>query len=164
MATRPRSRARLEEDADLGFLRDDGSPARLERRADVVSSGPLPDTDTPLVVQVSRWDPLKDMQGGMQGFALLLDHPCPVVPHLILAGPDTRGVTDDPEGARVFEDALRRWHELPGSVRGRVHLARLPTEDVEENAAVVNALQRHATVVVQKSLQEGFGLTVTEAM
>ncbi len=40
----------------------------------------------------------------------------------------------------------------------------LPTADVDENAAMVNALQRHATVVVQKSLREGFGLTVTEAM
>ena len=48
--------------------------------------------------------------------------------------------------------------------RGRVHLACLPMDDVEENAAIVNALQRHAAVVVQKSLQEGFGLTVTEAM
>jgi trehalose synthase len=49
-------------------------------------------------------------------------------------------------------------------VRDLVHLASLPTADVEENAAIVNALQRHATIVVQKSLHEGFGLTVTEAM
>src|SRR5690606_16174598 len=48
--------------------------------------------------------------------------------------------------------------------RSRVHLACLPMADVEENAAIVNALQRHATVVVQKSLQEGFGLTISEAM
>jgi trehalose synthase len=45
-----------------------------------------------------------------------------------------------------------------------VHLALLPMEDAEENAAIVNALQRDATVVVQKSLAEGFGLTVAEAM
>jgi trehalose synthase len=45
-----------------------------------------------------------------------------------------------------------------------VHLAALPLEDLEENAAVVNALQRHSSVVVQKSLAEGFGLTVAEAM
>ena len=45
-----------------------------------------------------------------------------------------------------------------------MHLALLPSVDVEENAAIVNALQRHATIVVQKSLSEGFGLTVTEAM
>src|SRR5213076_43595 len=48
--------------------------------------------------------------------------------------------------------------------RRRVHLCSLPMEDIEENAAIVNALQRHATIVVQKSLAEGFGLTVAEAM
>ena len=45
-----------------------------------------------------------------------------------------------------------------------MHLASLPTVDIDENAAIVNALQRHATIIVQKSLHEGFGLTVTEAM
>jgi trehalose synthase len=45
-----------------------------------------------------------------------------------------------------------------------VHLALLPMADIEENAAMVNAIQRHSAVIVQKSLQEGFGLTVTEAM
>src|SRR5262249_22277793 len=48
--------------------------------------------------------------------------------------------------------------------RSRVHLAALPMEDDEENAIMVNALQRHARVVVQKSIAEGFGLTVAEAM
>ena len=45
-----------------------------------------------------------------------------------------------------------------------MHLAAIPMDDVDENAIIVNALQRHAAVVVQKSLVEGFGLTVTEAM
>jgi trehalose synthase len=53
---------------------------------------------------------------------------------------------------------------LPADVQGRVHLISLPMDDVDENAHLVNALQRRATVVVQKSLVEGFGLTVTEAM
>src|SRR6185312_3172691 len=48
--------------------------------------------------------------------------------------------------------------------RQRVHLISLPMDDVGENAHLVNAIQRHAAVVVQKSLVEGFGLTVTEAM
>ena len=48
--------------------------------------------------------------------------------------------------------------------RERVHLACLPMDDLEENAAIVNALQRRADVVVQKSIAEGFGLTVAEAM
>jgi trehalose synthase len=75
-----------------------------------------------------------------------------------------KGVSDDPEGAQVFENVVERWRALPDGVRDRIHLVSLPTTDVQENAAIVNALQRHATIVVQKSLQEGFGLTVTEAM
>jgi trehalose synthase len=149
---------------DHGFLRDDGSPARVARRAEVVRLGRPPHWDTPLVVQISRWDPLKDMLGVMQGFAQLCAKDCPVRSELVLAGPDVKGVTDDPEGAKVLEEIVAAWRELPIGVRDRVHLASLPTEDVQENAAIVNALQRHATVVVQKSLQEGFGLTVTEAM
>jgi trehalose synthase len=49
-------------------------------------------------------------------------------------------------------------------MRRRIHLASLPMDDSDENATIVNALQRHAAVVVQKSLAEGFGLTVTEPM
>jgi trehalose synthase len=50
------------------------------------------------------------------------------------------------------------------AVRARCHLVTVPMDDVSENAIIVNGVQRHATVVVQKSLVEGFGLTVTEAM
>ena len=53
---------------------------------------------------------------------------------------------------------------LERGLRERIHLAVLPVVDAQENAAIVNALQRSATVVVQKSLAEGFGLTVAEAM
>ena len=88
----------------------------------------------------------------------------PTDAHLVLAGPDVSGVTDDPEGAAVLIECRERWRSLPESMRGRVHLASLPMDDVDENAMIVNALQRHAAVVVQKSLVEGFGLTVTEAM
>ena len=56
------------------------------------------------------------------------------------------------------------WHDLPRAARRRVHLALLPMDDPDENAIIVNALQRRADVVVQKSLAEGFGLTVAEAM
>jgi trehalose synthase len=84
--------------------------------------------------------------------------------HLVLAGPDVRGVSDDPEGARTLAGAEAAWRELPARIRERVHLASIPMDDVEENATIVNALQRHASVIVQKSLREGFGLTVTEAM
>src|SRR5207237_5218645 len=84
--------------------------------------------------------------------------------HLVLAGPSTESVADDPEGADVFTSVRDAWHELAPAVRRRVHLASLPMDDLEENAAIVNALQRHSRVVVQKSLAEGFGLTVAEAM
>ena len=64
-----------------------------------------------------------------------------------------------------MEEELReRWKALPETERARVHIASLPMEEPDENAAMVNALQRHSSVVVQKSLVEGFGLTVVEAM
>jgi trehalose synthase len=84
--------------------------------------------------------------------------------HLVLAGPDVSGVTDDPEGAEVLEEIEAVWRRLPPAKRSRVHLSCLPMADIDENAAIVNALQRHSAVVVQKSIQEGFGLTVAEAM
>jgi trehalose synthase len=73
-------------------------------------------------------------------------------------------VADDPEGAEVYAEVVEHWKNLPEMHRSRIQLATLPMEDLQENAAMVNALQRHAAVVVQKSLREGFGLTVTEAM
>jgi trehalose synthase len=128
----------------------------------VLSTGPPPRIDEPLVVQVSRWDRLKDHEGVMTGFA---EHVAPATgAHLILAGPNVSAVADDPEGAEVLNEVWAAWRELPHARRSRVHLSCLPMADIEENAAIVNALQRHATVVVQKSLEEGFGLTVAEAM
>ena len=64
----------------------------------------------------------------------------------------------------MLREVQDRWHRLSPSVRERIHLARLPMDDQDENAAIVNALQRGARVVVQKSIREGFGLTVAEAM
>ncbi len=146
----------------LDFTRLDGSPGRVERKAEVLQTGKVPGWNVPLVVQVSRWDPLKDMAGVMRGFADRIEHLGEA--HLVLVGPDVRGVTDDPEGARVLEACMSRWHRLPRTIRDRVHLVCLPMDDVEENAIMVNAIQRHATIIAQKSLHEGFGLTVTEAM
>ena len=73
-------------------------------------------------------------------------------------------VTDDPEGAEVLDEARDFIARLHPTARERVHLACLPMDDLGENAAIVNALQRRADVVVQKSIAEGFGLTVAEAM
>jgi trehalose synthase len=146
------------------FVRADGTPGRVERQARVVRSGEPPRWETPLVVQVSRWDPLKDPVGVLRGFARFAGESNHNGEHLLLIGPDTEAVTDDPEGAAVFEESTSAWRQLPDHVRQRIHLVSLPMNDVDENAAMVNAVQRRATIVVQKSLQEGFGLTVTEAM
>jgi trehalose synthase len=143
------------------FTRPDGTTGTVSRRARVVADE-LPDPAAPVVLQVSRWDRLKDMVGVMEAFAR---HVAPAGEgHLILAGPAVDDVSDDPEGAEVYADCERVWHGLPPAQRRRVMLATLPMEDVDENAIIVNALQRHATVITQKSLAEGFGLTVAEAM
>lgn len=150
-----------DEDDDAGFLRRDRSPGRVERRAMMIEEAPTP-ADAPLVAQVSRWDNLKDPLGVVIGFAQALPHLGGA--HLIVAGPDVTAVADDPEGARVLHDVTERWRALPPLERSRIHLASLPMDDPQENAAIVNALQRRADIIVQKSRAEGFGLTVAEGM
>lgn len=144
------------------FLRSDGSPGRIDHGADVFRTGPPPPAGAPLVVQVSRWDRLKDMAGVLRAFAefAVADHDA----HLVLAGPVVSAVTDDPEGAGVLTECFEAWRSLPHAARTRIQLACLPMHDGDENAVIVNALQRRARIVVQKSLAEGFGLTVAEAM
>jgi trehalose synthase len=144
------------------FTRRDGSPGRIDRRVDIVQTGPPAPPEAPLVVQISRWDRMKDMAGVMTGFAQYVDPSLGA--HLLLCGPVVTGVADDPEAAGVLDECTGLWRELPHAVRSRVHLACIPMADPDENAAIVNAIQRHASVVVQKSLAEGFGLTVAEAM
>ena len=146
--------------AEALFQRMDGSRARVDRAADLDQDGPVPD-DAPLVSQVSRWDRLKDPAGLLTAFA---EHVGVDGAHLVLAGPSVAGVADDPEGAEVLAEVRERRKSLPADLRARVHLATLPMDDVEENAAMVNAIQRRSDVVVQKSIAEGFGLTVAEAM
>jgi trehalose synthase len=142
------------------FTRHDGSPAHVIRHAELHQEAPLRPDDC-VVVQVSRWDRLKDPLGVLRGF---VDHMAGDDAHLVLAGPSVEAVTDDPEGAEVLAEAREALEGLERPRRARVHLACLPMDDLEENAAIVNALQRRADVVVQKSLAEGFGLTVAEAM
>lgn len=146
------------------FTREDGSIGRVDRKAEVLRVGRAPSWQTPLVVQVSRWDRMKDPIGVLAGFAGMVQAEAARGTQLVLAGPNVRGVADDPEGPLVLDDVERAWRALPESQREHAQLVQLPMQDVEENAAIVNALQRHAAVIVQKSLREGFGLTVTEAM
>ena len=143
------------------FVRRDGDLGTVTRPAVVTGEG-RPGSGDPVLLQVSRWDRLKDMAGVMRGFA---DHVAPGgAGYLMLAGPAVTGVSDDPEGAAVYGECLLQWHDLPPAARARVLLITLPLDDIDENAAMVNALQRHATVIAQKSLAEGFGLTVSEGM
>jgi len=144
------------------FSRRDGPPGRISRRVDVVETGPPAPADAPLVVQISRWDRIKDMAGVMAGFVQHVDPSLGA--HLLLSGPAVTGVADDPEAAEVLDECKELWQQLPQAVRARVHLACIPMDDPDENAAIVNAIQRHASVIVQKSLAEGFGLTVAEAL
>ncbi len=143
------------------FTRRDGTPGRVDRPAVIQQDALLPDSAL-LVTQVSRWDRLKDPIGVMRGFTEHVAGDRPI--HLLLAGPDVDAVTDDPEGATVLAEVIAERHRLPGPIRRRVHIACLPMNDLQENAAMVNAIQRRSDIIVQKSLAEGFGLTVAEAM
>ncbi len=145
-----------------GFTHADGSPGRVNRRVDVLQTGPPPPADAPLVVQVSRWDRMKDMAGVMTAFAEHVDGSSAT--QLLLAGPVVTGVADDPEGAETLEECVEVWRSLSHAQRSRIHLACVPMSDPDENGVIINAIQRHAAVVTQKSLAEGFGLTVAEAM
>jgi trehalose synthase len=146
---------------DVGLLAGAGRSAQARCRL-VNEDGPPP-PDARLIVQVSRWDRLKDMPGVLTSFAkMTVDGPADA--QLMLVGPDGGAVADDPEAAEVFEECRTQWCDLPAALRRRIHVVGLPIDDVEWNARAINALQCLSAIVVQKSLVEGFGLTVTEAM
>jgi trehalose synthase len=143
------------------FTRPDQTTGRVSSRAAMIEDGPVPGTAR-VVTQISRWDPLKDPAGVLTGFSR---HGRPDNDvHLVLAGPAPDSITDDPEGQQTLAEMRVAWDGLDAQSRRRVHIACLPMRDLDENAAIVNALQRRADIVVQKSLAEGFGLTVAEAM
>lgn len=159
----------------VGILRSAGIPRRVRvelpdghiavsNKVAITTDGELPDASVPLIVQVSRFDRLKDMSGVIQAFAYHTAGSSGA--HLVLVAPDPKAanIADDPEAEGMFKIALDTWLRVPLGKRSKIHLVRLPMQDVDENALVVNAIQRHATVITQKSLAEGFGLTVTEAM
>jgi trehalose synthase len=104
---------------------------------------------------------MKDMGGVLEGFVRYV---AVKDVRLALVGPAVNGVSDDPEGKQLWEETVAAWRALPTDVRARVDLVAVPMDDLVVNALVINALQRHASIVIQKSLAEGFGLTVAEAM
>ncbi|MCF6153584.1 MAG: glycosyltransferase, partial [Candidatus Kuenenia stuttgartiensis] len=102
-------------------------------------------TDLPLIVQISRFDRWKDPEGVIKAFKIARRE---VKATLVLLG---NVATDDPEGSEIFESLLKNREE---------RIIILSVQDT----ALVNALQRRAAIVLQKSIREGFGLTVAEAM
>jgi trehalose synthase len=131
----------------------------------------------PIVLQVSRWDRLKGWHPLLEGFVKLKrertrraarydERERSILAHarLVLAGPDPGSIRDDPEGTEVFAELSDAYAALEPELAADVALVALPMASLKDNALIVNALQRCATLVVQNSLREGFGLTVTEAM
>jgi len=104
--------------------------------------------DKPIITQISRFDRLKDPVGVIEAYQEVKKY---IDCQLILAG---GGATDDPEGIKVYEETK----EKAGNDKD-VHILLMPQNDTE-----INALQRASTVIIQKSLKEGFGLTVAEAL
>lgn len=129
--------------------------------ARVIQDRPLAPEDE-VVLQVARWDRLKDVPGVLTAYARYIAPRCRA--ELVLAGPDPQDIADDPVGRRVFGEVAALREELAPDVRARTHLVVLSLREADANARIVNALQRRATVITQKSLEEGFGLVVTEAM
>lgn len=130
----------------------------------------------PIVTQVSRWDRLKGFLPLMEGFAALKaaavrDPPqdersrrALAFARLVMAGPEADSVADDPEAREVLDEICAAYLALPPAVQADIVILSLPMGSPKENALMVNALQRCSDVVAQNSLQEGFGLTATEAM
>jgi trehalose synthase len=131
----------------------------------------------PIVTQISRWDRLKGFLPLMRAFAGLkqsiraddgsidpLQRRRLDLVRLVLAGPEPAGVADDPEAIEVLDELRAAYAGLDPAVQDDIALVELPMQSIEENALMVNALQRTSTIVVQNSLREGFGLTIAEAM
>jgi len=103
----------------------------------------------PTLLQVSRFDPSKDPLGVIEAYRILKERmDC----QLVLAG---GGAEDDPEGSKILAKVMEEARDDPD-----IHILDLPPTSFLE----INALQRGADVIIQKSLKEGFGLTVTEAL
>jgi trehalose synthase len=130
----------------------------------------------PIITEISRWDRLKGWMPLLKGFIKLktnMDSYSKVgdmhrdrllAARLVLAGPDPAYIQDDPEGKEVLAELIGAYKKLPESISRDIAILFLPMESRKENALIVNAIQRCSSVVVQNSLQEGFGLTATEAM
>ncbi len=128
----------------------------------------------PTITQISRWDRLKGWKPLLDGFVELKQSgPRAEEPalrqaiaeaRLLMGGPEPAAVADDPEAKQVLEELRATFLALPAEIQRDVALLSLPMSSHRENQLMVSALQYGSTIVVQNSVQEGFGLTVTEAM
>ncbi len=107
------------------------------------------ENNKPIISQISRFDPWKDPLGVIDAYKLIKkQHDCQLVLMANMA-------SDDPEGPKIYEQVLEKAKDVED-----IHLI----INAEENDIMVNSLQRASTVILQKSIREGFGLTVTEAL
>lgn len=130
----------------------------------------------PVVLQISRWDRLKGFKELMQAFILMKEkneqkkdkdqvgYKRIKYTRLVFGGPDPDFVSDDPEGMEVLNELIDQYKGVSKELQEDIAILLLPLDNPKENALIVNALQRGSSFVVQNSIQEGFGLTATEAM
>jgi len=136
--------------------------------------------ERPILLQISRWDRLKGWDELLAGYADIKMNPDKYVDKnsstakehrnyidrmaLVFAGPDSSKIADDPEGLEVFMSLVDQISKYPLEVQKSIAMLSLPLDSRWQNALIVNALQRVASVVIQNSIREGFGLTLLEAM
>lgn len=133
--------------------------------------------ERPLLFQISRWDKLKGWSQLLDAFLTIknnIENPQVMISEkmkkfcermcLIMVGPDSSKVSDDPEGSAVLNELIQKIESIPEQHADSVILMNLPLEVRYENALMVNALQRISSIVVQNSIKEGFGLTMTEGL
>ena len=130
----------------------------------------------PMVTQISRWDRLKGFKELMQAFIKMkkdnlangnpnsIEYKRIKMTLLVLGGPDPAFVSDDPEGEAVLQELIEQYQSIDEAMQNDIAILLLPMDNAKENALIVNAIQRASSIVVQNSIQEGFGLTATEAM
>ncbi|MEO2052633.1 MAG: glycosyltransferase [Allomuricauda sp.] len=130
----------------------------------------------PIITEISRWDRLKGFKELMDAFIKMkldnrkngdpesLDYKRIEMTLLVMGGPDPAFVSDDPEGQEVLHELTEAYKQVDQSMQNDIAILLLPLDNPKENALIVNALQRSSSIIVQNSIQEGFGLTATEAM
>ncbi len=131
----------------------------------------------PTITQISRWDRLKGWKPLLEGFIRMKEslngksnpgdehYRCRAeMLRLVMVGPDPASIQDDPEGCEVLNDLCTTYTRLDPAIQKDVALLTLPMSSRKNNALMVNAIQTASSIVIQNSIREGFGLTLTEAM